>query len=210
MSKKAVILHSGGLDSTVCLLLALEKNIDVLSLGIDYGQQGRVELEYAMRQCSKLKVIRKVLSAEWDKPNLNIPTGRSIQHIRQGISSAFLPGRNAFFLALACAEAAGVGASEVWIGVNSIDYPGYPDCRPEFLDEFRKMIKVAIPGAAEIVAPLMYKSKPEIALEAHRLGIRPDDTWSCYRPITTHNGFKPCGCCDGCVLNKYAWEEMLK
>jgi len=205
---KIIVLHSGGLDSTVCLFQALEKRYNVLSLGIDYGQRSRVELRYANNLCLRFNIERKVLKVKWDKPKRCIPMGRSIEDIRSGISPAFLPGRNALFLTLACAEAAGISASEVWIGINSIDYSGYPDCTSEFLNEFRKLIKIAIPDSADIIAPLIYKAKPEIAKEALRLGIRPGDIWSCYMPARTSKGFRPCGRCDGCILNKYAWDNI--
>ncbi|MBN2019682.1 MAG: 7-cyano-7-deazaguanine synthase QueC [Sedimentisphaerales bacterium] len=210
MSTKAVILHSGGLDSTTCLLLALEKGREIISLGIDYGQKSRAELEYAIKLCDRFNVSRKVLNVSWDKPNRTIPKDRKINEIGKDVSTAFLPGRNALFLVLGCAEAAGIGASEVWIGINSIDYSGYPDCRPEFLEQFKKMMQLAIPKGPKIIAPLISLTKPEIAKEAYRLGIRQGDTWSCYRPKTTENGFVPCGKCDACILHKYAWENITK
>ena len=208
MSTKAIILHSGGLDSTVCLLLALEKGREVISLGIDYGQRSRAELEYALKLCERFDVERKVLNIEWDKPERVIPKSRSINEIGKEVSSAFLPGRNALFLVLACAEATGIGASEVWTGINSIDYSGYPDCRPEFLEQFKKMINLAIPGGPDIIAPLLSLSKPEIAKEAYRLGVRRGDTWSCYRPLTKGSEYEPCGQCDACVLHKHSWEHI--
>jgi len=208
VSAKAIILHSGGLDSTVCLLLALEQGREAISLGFDYGQKSRTELEYAIRLCKRFNVSRKVLNVSWDKPDREIPVNRKISEIGKDVSSAFLPGRNVVFLVLGCAEAAGIGASEVWIGINSIDYSGYPDCRPEFLEQFKKMIKMAIPDGPEIIAPLISLSKPEIAKEAHRLGIHPGETWSCYRPVLTENGYKPCEECDACILHKYAWKNI--
>ncbi len=207
MDNKVIILHSGGLDSTVCMLLALEDKKKVLSLGVDYGQRSRAELEYAARLCERFSVERRVLNINWDKPKRVIPKGRSIDEIGKEVSSAFLPGRNALFLILACSEAMGIGASEVWTGINSVDYSGYPDCRPEFLEQFKKMVDLAIPGGPDIIAPLMSLSKPEIAKEAYRLGIRQGDTWSCYRPQNTANGYEPCGQCDACILHKYAWKH---
>ena len=206
---KAIVLHSGGMDSTVCLLLASEKHRTVISLGIDYGQTSRAELEYAERLCVRFGIERRVLYVQWDKPVRELPMNRKVEEIRSGVSPGFLPGRNALFLVLACAEAAGIGASEVWIGVNSRDYSGYPDSRPEFLDSFQKMIDIAMPGAPRVVAPLSSLSKPEIALEAHRLELLPDDTWSCYRPISLEEGYQPCGRCDACVLHRYAWEKVF-
>src|SRR5262245_49295203 len=108
--------------------MALEQTSDILSLGFDYGQAHRIELQYAEEQCRRFGVRRKVVKMEWDKPFRQIPRGREIEQIREsGISPAFLPGRNMVFLALGAAQAAGVGAAEVWIGVNSVDYSGYPD-----------------------------------------------------------------------------------
>ena len=144
------------------------------------------------------------------KPDRAIPVGRAIDDMKKTISPAFLPGRNALFLILGAAEACGLGASEIWIGVNSIDYSGYPDCRPEFIEQFQKMIRLAIPSGPSVVAPLMSMSKPEIAQEAYRLGLRPGDTWSCYRPQETPSGFKECGQCDACILHKHAWENVLQ
>lgn len=204
---KALVLHSGGLDSTLCLLMAKEAGREVVSLGIDYGQRHRLELEYALAQCRKHSIERRVLRVEWDKPVRDIPTGRSLDEIHAGVSPAFLPGRNAVFLTLACAEAIGIEAEEVWIGVNAVDFSGYPDCRPEFIDAFKAMIKAAIPGSPEIVAPLIQMSKPDIAAEARRLGLAPGDTWSCYQPRFTSQGISPCGQCDACVLHDYAWQH---
>jgi len=204
---KALVLHSGGLDSTLCLLAAKEAGRTVVSLGIDYGQRHRIELEYALAQCRKHSIERRILRVEWDKPVRDIPIDRSLDEIRAGVSPAFLPGRNAVFLTLACAEAAGIGAEEVWIGVNAVDFSGYPDCRPEFLDAFRVMIKAAIPGGPEVVAPLLKMSKADIATEARRMGIAPGDTWSCYQPRFTPGGISPCGQCDACVLHEHAWQH---
>ena len=203
---RALVLHSGGLDSTLCLKMALEDAREVTSLGIDYGQRHRIELEYALDQCRRLGVERRVLRVEWDKPARDTPTGRSPDEIRSEVSSAFLPGRNAVFLTLACAEASGIGAQEVWIGVNSIDFSGYPDCRPEFIAAFEAMIDAAIPGGPKIVAPLIQMSKPQIAAEALRRGLAPGDTWSCYRPHFSPQGITPCGECDACVLHNHAWQ----
>jgi len=204
---KAVILHSGGLDSTLCLLMAKNEGRELLSLGIDYGQRHRIELEYARSQCIKFGVERRVLRIEWDKPVRDIPKDRSIDVIRSEVSPAFLPGRNAVFLTLACAEATGINAQEVWVGINAIDFSGYPDCRPEFLNSFKDMISLAIPNGPKIIAPLIGMSKPQIALKAKEVGLKPGDTWSCYQPLFTANGVSPCGRCDACNLHNYAWNK---
>lgn len=207
---KSLVLHSGGLDSTVCLLMAVKAKRSVTSLGIDFGQRHRIELEYAKAQCHKYGIIRKILRIDWDKPARVIPSRRSLKQIKSGVSSAFLPGRNALFLALACAEAAGINAKEVWIGVNSLDFSGYPDCRPEFIEAFKNMINIAIPNGPKIIAPLLNMTKPEIAAKAFSLGIKPGDTWSCYQPKITLNGIVPCSKCDACILHNYAWRQSLK
>ena len=207
MGIKTVVLHSGGLDSTTCLLLAIERGRDVLSLGIRYGQRHSIELDYAEAQSKQLRVPRKVLQIEWSKPVRQLPVGRKVVEMSQKVSPAFLPGRNVVFLALACAEAAGQEANEVWIGVNAVDFSGYPDCRPEFIDAFSHMMNIAVPEGPSIVAPLLSMSKPEIAALAYRLGLRKGDTWSCYRPSLESGTAHPCGRCDACVLHEYAWSE---
>jgi 7-cyano-7-deazaguanine synthase len=179
----------------------------VLSLGIDYGQRHRIELEYATHQCDRYEIERRVLRVEWDKPSREMPLNRQISEMRRNVSPAFLPGRNAVFLTLACAEAAGIGASEVWIGVNAIDFSGYPDCRPEFVAAFSKMVSLAMPNGPKVIAPLLRLSKPQIARAAVRLGIKRGDVWYCYRPDITPNGVVPCGRCDACLLHEHAWKH---
>ncbi len=187
--------------------MAKEAGRDVVSLGIDYGQRHRIELEYAMEQCRRHGFERRVLRVEWDKPARDIPTSRSLDEIRSGISPAFLPARNAVFLTLACAEATGIGAGEVWIGVNAVDFSGYPDCRPEFIESFKTMIKAAVPSGPQVIAPLIKMSKPSIAAEAMQRGLARGDTWSCYQPRFMNQGILPCGQCDACILHNHAWQE---
>lgn len=206
MKKQVVVLHSGGLDSTVCLLLAVSRGYHVVSLGIDYNQTHRVELDYATAQCLRFGIERRVIRVSWDKPQRVLPTNRSLSEIRKGVSSAFLPGRNGVFLMLATAEAAGLGASEIWTGINSVDFSGYPDCTPDFIKSFRKMLTFAIPGGPKLSAPLQNKSKPQIGRLAKRLGLCNEDTWSCYRPRITNTGISPCGECDACKLHQFAWQ----
>jgi 7-cyano-7-deazaguanine synthase len=192
------------------MLKAKKEGRDVFSLGIDFGQRHRIEIEYANIQCKRFNVPRKVIRLEWDKPIREIPTNRTIAEMRKTISPAFLPGRNSVFLAVACAEAAGIGAREVWIGVNAVDFSGYPDCRPEFIEAFRKMNRIAIPDGPKIQAPLLHMTKPQIARLAYKLGIRRGDVWACYQPVLTSNGIQACGKCDACILHEHAWSEGLK
>lgn len=210
MKQKALILHSGGLDSTTCLLKAKKEGRDVFSLGIDFGQRHRIEIEYANIQCRRFSVSRKIICLEWDKPSREIPTNRTIEEMRKSISPAFLPGRNSVFLAIACAEAAGIGANEVWIGINAVDFSGYPDCRPDFIEAFRKMTRLAIPHGPKIRTPLLNMTKPQIARLGYRLGLRQGDVWACYQPVLASKGIEACGKCDACILHEYAWSEGLK
>lgn len=204
----AVVLHSGGLDSTLCLLLARERGRRVVSLGIDYGQTHEIEMTYAARQAARFGVERRVLQVRWDKPFRQVPKDRTVEEIRSGQSTAFLPGRNLVFLSLAAAESAGVGAREVWLGINAVDFSGYPDCTPTFLNAFRACLTAAIPNGPELVAPLITLTKPQIAKEAKRLGLTSTDTWSCYRPALVDGVATPCGRCDACVLHEYAWRDL--
>jgi len=203
----SVVLHSGGLDSSVCLLLAKESSPEVLSLGIDYGQRHRIELEFAQALCNRLGIARRILRVEWDKPQRTLPTSRNLDQIRAGISPGFLPGRNLVFLSLAVAQAATVGASLIWIGVNSRDFSGYPDCRLDFIESFQVAAREAVPGGASVVAPLASMSKPEIAREAMRLGLQKGETWSCYLPRIDNGVISACGICDACVLEAHAWNS---
>jgi 7-cyano-7-deazaguanine synthase len=210
MAKRCIVLHSGGLDSTLCLLLARKHGREPRSLGISYGQRHDIEIAYARKQCERFGIERHLVDVGWQKPEIVIPTGRTMEQMRGGIAPTFLPGRNAVFLAIACAEAAGVGAEEVWIGVNAVDYSGYPDCRGSFLDAFRAMWAEAVPKPPRLVAPLVNLTKPQIAAHAKALGLAPGDTWSCYAPDTTGPEPKPCGVCDACILHAHAWAEAYR
>ncbi len=205
---KVLVLHSGGMDSTTCLYRAHRAGAEVLSLGIDYGQRLAVELQFAQKQCEALGIPRQVIRVDWRKPERTIPLGRSIEEMATSISPAFLPGRNAIFLSLACAHASGIGAEEVHIGLNAIEFSGYPDCTPQFLETFITMIAEANPGGPQIVAPLLYMSKTEIAALAQNLGVGEHDTWSCYRPQLTMGVVAPCGDCDACRLHEHAWRAI--
>lgn len=202
MPGRILVLHSGGMDSTVCLYRAHESKAEVISLGVDYGQRLSIEMIFAQRQCDQLGIRREIARVSWQKPQREIPVDRSISEIGREVSTAFLPGRNAIFLSLANAYAAGLEATEVHIGLNSVDFSGYPDCTPEFLEAFRRMMEIAIPNGAKIVAPLQHLSKPQIAREAARLGIGEYDTWSCYRPQLKAGAIAPCGICDACKLHR--------
>lgn len=205
---RVLVLHSGGMDSTTCLYKAHREGAEVFSLGIDYGQKLAVELMFAQRHCDALGIQRDIVNVSWHKPDRQIPIGRSVEEMRQKVSPAFLPSRNAVFLSLACAHAAGIGADEVHTGINSVEFSGYPDCTPEFLEAFSAMMVTANPDGPQIIAPLLRMSKPEIATLARDLGIGEHDTWSCYRPILRDGTVSPCSQCDACRLHDHAWRAL--
>jgi 7-cyano-7-deazaguanine synthase len=209
MSKKILVLHSGGMDSTVCLYREFaEPNSEVVSLGIDYGQRHSVEMLFASKQCAIKNIERQVINVNWEKPARELPVGRTIRQIKNEPSPAFLPSRNLVFLALGSAHAAGVGAEELHIGINSIDFSGYPDCTPAFFDAFSNVHTLAGASDVRIIAPLLSMTKPSIATLAASLGICRTDTWSCYRPKIDGGKVTPCGECDACKLHEYAWKNM--
>lgn len=207
---RVLVLHSGGMDSTTCLYRAHRSGAEVFSLGIDYGQRLSVELLFAQRQCAALGITREVVRVEWRKPVRELPLGRSIEEMSASVSPAFLPGRNALFLSIACAHASGIGADEVHIGLNAVEFSGYPDCTPQFLEAYIAMMAEANPGGPTIVAPLLYLSKPDIAKMSRDLGIGEHDTWSCYRPQLRDGMVAPCGECDACRLHDHAWRSIAR
>lgn len=209
----AIVLLSGGLDSMVTAAIAKERGFAVKALSVDYGQRHRVELASARRIARELGLIDQIElaldlrafggSALTDA--IDVPkTG-----VRDDIPVTYVPARNLVFLALmtACAEAA--SARDVFIGVNALDYSGYPDCRPEFIASFaqtaRLGTKAGVEGAPfKIHAPLQEMTKADIARECARLGLDPSWSWSCYDP--TDNGLA-CGLCDSCRLRKKGFAE---
>jgi 7-cyano-7-deazaguanine synthase len=206
--KRILVLHSGGLDSTTCLYEAHAAGNEVLSLGVNYGQRLSIELQFASEQCQTRGISREVINVAWRKPIREIPLNRRIEEIKSGTSSAFLPGRNIVISTLGYAHAAGLGMDEVHIGINCVDFSGYPDCTVEFFESFRAMIQVGSPGGPKVVAPLLTVGKQEIARRASKVGIGPHDTWSCYRPQIVGGTIRPCGECDACKLHAYAWQGM--
>lgn len=211
--KKAVVLLSGGLDSMVTAARALEDGFEVHALTVDYGQRHRIELESAKRIARELGLASQVQIALDLRAFGGSALTDSIDVPKSGVGEAipvtYVPARNLVFLALttACAEAA--GASDVFIGVNALDYSGYPDCRPEFIASFSETARLGTKAGVEgapftIHAPLQNMTKADIANECNRLRLDPAWSWSCYDP--TLDG-KACGDCDSCRLRKKGFEE---
>ncbi|QGP79968.1 7-cyano-7-deazaguanine synthase QueC [Sphingobium sp. CAP-1] len=211
--KFAVVLLSGGLDSMVAGGLAREAGYHVLALSIDYNQRHRVELNAARRVAQSLGAIRHIVlpldltafGGSALTADIDVPKGG----VGAEIPVTYVPARNTIFLSLTLGLAEVAGASDIFIGVNALDYSGYPDCRPEFIDAFQKMATLATKAGVEghpirIQTPLQYMSKADIVREAYRLGLDSGASWSCYDP--TPDG-KHCGLCDSCRLRSKGFEE---
>ncbi|MFN7992549.1 MAG: 7-cyano-7-deazaguanine synthase QueC [Bryobacteraceae bacterium] len=214
----AVCLLSGGLDSSTCLALARRDGYECCALSFDYGQRHRVELEAAARVAQALGAIRHVVakidlrqighSALTD--DIEVPKGRLPGEMSEGIPITYVPARNTIFLSFALAWAEVLESSNIFIGVNALDYSGYPDCRPEFIEAFERMANLATKAGIEgrtrlrIHTPLIRLSKAEIVRLAHDLKVDFSLTHSCYDP--DRRG-RPCGQCDSCLLRRKGFEE---
>jgi 7-cyano-7-deazaguanine synthase len=208
----AIVLLSGGLDSMVCAALARERGYSVIALTIDYGQRHRVELRSAEAIASAYAERHVVLpldlrafggSALTD--DFEVPK----EGLSDGIPSTYVPARNTIFLSLALALAEASGASDIFIGVNALDYSGYPDCREEFIRKFELLARLATRAGVEgqpltIHAPLQHLTKAQIALEAERLGLDAGLSHSCYDPLPDG---RHCGACDACRLRAKGFAE---
>lgn len=211
--RPAVVLLSGGLDSMVVAALAKERGHAVHALSIDYGQRHRRELDAARAIARRLDVARHVVlpldltvfGGSALTADIAVPKGG----LQDGIPVTYVPARNLVFLALTTAFAETAGARDLFIGVNAIDYSGYPDCRPEFIGSFAETARLGTKAGAEgrpfaIHAPLQQLGKAEIAAECARLGLDPAWSWSCYDP--TPEGVA-CGACDSCRLRRKGFAD---
>jgi 7-cyano-7-deazaguanine synthase len=207
---KAVVLLSGGLDSTVCISIAIKEGLDIFPLSFDYGQRHSKELEcaknvsdfYGVKSHRVISIGNTGGSALTDL-NIKVPE----YEIRNSIPVTYVPARNIIFLSYAVGYAETIGADFIFIGVNALDYSGYPDCRPEFIEAFQKMIKVGTKSGAEgksvqINAPLQLMTKAQIVSEGLKNGAPLHLTTSCYR-----GGKNACGVCDSCVLRLKGFKE---
>ena len=206
--RKAVVLLSGGLDSMVCAGLAREAGYAVNALTIDYNQRHRRELDAARQIAGLLGAERHVILPLNLRQFGGSALTDDIAVPKDGVGTAipvtYVPARNLVFLSLTLAWAEAIGARDVVIGVNALDYSGYPDCRPEFIASFAETARLATKAGAEgedfrIHAPLQYLGKAEIAAEAGRLGFDPALSWSCYDPQPDGSA---CGLCDSCRLRR--------
>ncbi len=210
--RQAVVLVSGGLDSMVCAAIARERGFEVLALTVDYNQRHRIEIEAARRVASSLADRHVVLPLDlraFGGSALTSDAAVPKDGVQPGIPITYVPARNLIFLSLALAFAEAEGSRDLFIGVNALDYSGYPDCRPEFVAGFEELARLATKAGAEgrdfaIHAPLQHMSKADIAREAKRLGLDAGLSHSCYDPLPdgTH-----CGLCDACRLRAKGFAE---
>ena len=210
--KEAVVLLSGGLDSMVCAAVARERGFSVVALTIDYNQRHRVELNAARTIAAELAERHIVLPLDLRAfggsaltSDIDVPK----DGVGDGIPVTYVPARNTIFLSLALGLAEASGARDIFIGVNALDYSGYPDCRPEFIAEFEKLANLATKAGVEcdrftIHAPLQDMTKADIAREAQRLGLDAGLSHSCYDPLPDG---RHCGECDACRLRAKGFAE---
>jgi len=215
---KAVCLLSGGLDSATCLAYARTLGYECYALSFDYGQRHRVELDAARRVSESLgaamqrvvKIDLRVFGHSALTADIDVPKGREESQMNAEIPVTYVPARNTIFLSFALAWAEVLEAGDIFIGVNALDYSGYPDCRPEFIEAFEKMAnlatRVGVDGITrvKIHTPLISLSKAEIVRYGVKLDVPFGLTWSCYDPGPVG---RPCGACDSCVLRARGFRE---
>jgi 7-cyano-7-deazaguanine synthase len=216
--KKAVVLSSGGLDSTTAMAIAKDEGHEIYSLTFRYGQRHSLELEAAQKVAETLGT-REHLVIDIDlakiggsalTDDIDVPKARTDKEMQKEIPVTYVPARNTIFLSYALAWAEVLGASDIFIGVNAIDYSGYPDCRPEYIEAFEHMANLATKAGVEgktkikIKTPLIHMTKAQIIRKGIELGVDYSITHSCYDP--SPDG-KACGQCDSCLLRKKGFKK---
>jgi 7-cyano-7-deazaguanine synthase len=216
--RKAVVLLSGGLDSTTTLAIAIAEGFDVYALTFNYGQRHDAEITAAKRIAAKHGVVQHVIAAidlrlfggSALTSEVDVPKGRALEEMSSGIPVTYVPARNTIFLSFALAWAEVIGSTDIFIGVNALDYSGYPDCRPEYIEAYERMANLATRAATEgdtglkIHTPLIALSKAEIIRRGIELGVDYGLTSTCYDP--SPDG-RACGECDACQLRSKGFAE---
>ncbi len=216
--KRAVILLSGGLDSATVLAIARNESYEAYALSFSYGQRHAWELEAAKRVAESLgaaqhriaQIDLRIFGGSALTSDMNVPKGRATDEMAHGIPVTYVPARNTIFLSFALAWAEVIESSDIFIGVNALDYSGYPDCRPEFIAAYEKMANLATKAGVEgrqrlkIHTPLIALTKAQIIAKGLELGVDYSLTSSCYDPSPAGD---PCGECDSCLLRRKGFRE---
>jgi 7-cyano-7-deazaguanine synthase len=215
---RAVVLLSGGLDSTTVLAIAKTAGYETYALSFSYGQRHSWELECARKVAADsgvkdhriAQIDLRVFGGSALTAEIGVPKGRSLEEMSERIPVTYVPARNTIFLSFALAWAEVLGSSDIFIGVNALDYSGYPDCRPEFIEAFERLANLATKAGVEsrlnlkIHTPLISLSKSEIISKGMALGVNYGLTSSCYDPSPSG---EPCGGCDSCLLRQKGFRE---
>ncbi len=216
--KKAVVLSSGGLDSTTVMAIAKSEGYEIYSLSFRYGQRHSVELAAAGKIAKVFGAVKhliididlRIIGGSALTDDIDVPKNREEEAMRREIPVTYVPARNTIFLSYALAWAEVLGASDIFTGFNAVDYSGYPDCRPEYIEAFERMANLATKAAVEgkaaihIRTPVIHMTKAQIIQRGIELGVDYGMTHSCYDP--TPEG-KACGQCDSCILRKKGFSE---
>ncbi|MCL2843920.1 MAG: 7-cyano-7-deazaguanine synthase QueC [Chitinivibrionia bacterium] len=210
--KKAVVLLSGGLDSSTCAAIAKSEEFEIHAISFSYGQRHDIEIECAKKVAKFLQIKEhKIINIDTDIFRNSSLTANSIteipknrEEIENEIPNTYVPARNTLFLSYALAFAESIGASDIFIGITAVDYSGYPDCRPDYIEAYQKMANLATKAAVEgnpiiIHTPLINLSKAEIIATGHKLQMNYALTHSCYSPSADG---RACGACDSCIHRK--------
>ena len=217
VTPKAVVLLSGGMDSATAAAVALDRGFEVSALSFRYGQRHATELEAARRVAERLGLSRQVVldidlrafGGSALTGDLRVPKDTPLERIGSSIPATYVPARNTIFLSFALGWAETLGASDIFLGANALDYSGYPDCRPEYIEAFERMANLATRAGVEgrrlrIHTPLISLSKAEIVKLGTRLGVEYALTWSCYDPTADGTA---CGRCEACILRRKGFRE---
>ena len=216
--RKAIVLSSGGVDSTTAMAVAKSEGYEIYSLSFCYGQRHVIEVEAAKRVAAYfgarehlvINIDLRIIGGSALTDSIEVPKGRSESEIQWNIPVTYVPARNTIFLAYALAWAEVLVVSDIFIGVNAVDYSGYPDCRPEYIAAFENMANLATKAGVEgktlirIRTPLIHMSKADIIKRGVELGVDYSITHSCYDPSPAGNA---CGQCDSCLLRKKGFRE---
>ncbi len=216
MKKKAVVLLSGGLDSTTVLAIAHQQAFELYTLSFDYGQRHQREVDaanavaryYQVERQQTVTIDLRAFGGSALTADIAVPHGRDLDEMSQEIPITYVPARNTVFLSFALAYAEVIGANDIFLGINAIDYSGYPDCRPQYLQAYERMANLATKAATQdgrafhFHAPLLYMSKADIVRKGTELAVTYELTWSCYE-----GGELACGTCDSCILRLNGFAE---